>query len=544
MLRKSKKSKETKEKKEEKDIKLEKEREKDIKEKKEEIQEEDPESEEKKYEKPIILTAEAYKTIILYASRYANQAIPPEEWKEIYGILIGYTDDEFVYIERAEALTYGQATDVQLNTKHYIFIDEIQQKLDEEGKGYFMVGWWHSHPGLDLFFSDIDIYNQLAFQQNNPDFCGLVFDHTQLGKKKEEKIGDNILTKFETGFEIYRLNDVTMDINNPNFSNNYHRVDYIVDGLNKFFFANVLSELSALVAQGKPLQSAYGEDIELGSKYQDPEDVMKKKEEVAVQKEKIEEYSDNILHEIPISEDIVFNVDDFFYDEAEDKRRQEITKLKETAEQLIYEGNLAFKVKDAFAGIEKYRKGIDNYKKLQEFDRVFELLSHLAEHCISTEHQNLAEQLADELFDLASEYNNLFYKAESSYLQGYLLLKKVDNENLKIALTQIQNASVIYEDAEDFAGSGRCYYKIGTIYQARLNQPFNAGLFFVQAIRSLNMALIRPHPYRKSLWAKAETLTQKILELKDVVNDLIPNIENPQEREKVKKDLDSISFNF
>ncbi|GAI64604.1 unnamed protein product, partial [marine sediment metagenome] len=54
--------------------------------------------------KPVILRAEAYKTIILYASRYANQAIPSSDWKEIYGILIGYSDDQFVYIEHAEAL--------------------------------------------------------------------------------------------------------------------------------------------------------------------------------------------------------------------------------------------------------------------------------------------------------------------------------------------------------------------------------------------------------------------------------------------------------
>ena len=45
-----------------------------------------------KKSKPIILRADAYKTIILYASRYANKSLPPEEWKELYVILIGYSD--------------------------------------------------------------------------------------------------------------------------------------------------------------------------------------------------------------------------------------------------------------------------------------------------------------------------------------------------------------------------------------------------------------------------------------------------------------------
>ncbi|MFX1453213.1 MAG: hypothetical protein ACFFCM_20435, partial [Promethearchaeota archaeon] len=274
-----------------------------------------------KISKPVIIKAEAYKTIILYVSRYANKNIPSKDWKEIYGILIGYSDDNFVYVEKAEALTYGHATDVQLEPRHYIFIDEIQQKLDEEEKGYYMVGWFHSHPGLNLFFSYIDLINQLGFQQNNPDFCGLVFDHTLLGKKKQEKIRgedglEHSITKFDTGFEIYRLIDVDMDINSSGFDENYHKVEYFVEGLNKFFFANVLSELSALVSAGKPLQPAYGEHYEFESS--DKQDQVKKES----------------LVEIPISDEIEFDVDDFFYGKVS-KKAQKRTQIKEEADQLI-----------------------------------------------------------------------------------------------------------------------------------------------------------------------------------------------------------------
>ena len=223
--------------------------------------------------KPVIVSAEAYKTIILYASRYANQSIPQKDWKEIYGILTGYTDNDFVYVKKAYPLTFGHDTDVQLDERHYIFISEIEDKLYEEGKGNFVVGWFHSHPGLSLFFSEIDINNQLWFQQNNQDFCGLVFDHTLLGKKKEEKIGQNVLTKYETGFEIYRIIDVNKDPDSLDYDKNYFNVDYIVDGLNKYFFANVLAELSSLVSAGKPLQSAYGEDFKLESNYKDSAEI-------------------------------------------------------------------------------------------------------------------------------------------------------------------------------------------------------------------------------------------------------------------------------
>jgi len=185
-------------------------------------------------------------------------------------------------------------------------------------------------------------------------------------------------------------------------------------------------------------------------------------------------------------------------------------------------------------GIEKYRQGIDKYNELNDYDRVLELLRNLSELCISTNHLILAEEFAEELYNLAEEKKDLFYRAEGNYLIGYLTLKKGGAEILEYALKRIQSASIDYENAGDFAGAGKCYYQIGTIYQSRLNQPFNSCLFYEQAIKSHNEAIIRGHPLRKSLWAKPEILSQKILELKDIVEELIPNIENPEEREKIK----------
>lgn len=496
--------------------------------------------------KPIVIKADAYKTIILYASRYANQLIPSHEWKEIYGVLIGWSDNDFVYVESAEALTYGHSTDVTLEPQHYIFIDEIQQKLleDPSTEKYYMVGWFHSHPGLNLFFSYIDLVNQLGFQQNNGDFCGLVFDHTLLGKKKEDIIKgedgvEHAITKFDTGFEIYRITDVNMDINAPDFDINYHKVDYIVDGLNKFFFANVLSELSALAAAGRPLQAAYGEQAHQESSYQEMNEIEKKMMEPELDTGSNKE----MLVEIPDNEDMAFDVDDFFYDAPTKAKSQEAVS-KEAAEQLIFEGNQALQEKDAFTGIEKFRRGIAKFTALQDYNRVLELLKDISEHCISTNHQNFAEEFAEQLSNLAIERKSLYYQAEGNYLMGYLLLKRGSNDSLEFQLKMIQDASIQYEQAGDFAGAGRAYYKIGTIYHSRLNRPFHASLFYIQAIRSYNEGLLRHHPLRKSLWAKAELLTQKITEIRDVVDELIPSIENSDEKVKIQSDLNAIKYNF
>jgi proteasome lid subunit RPN8/RPN11 len=508
---------------------------------KNEDQEEIQEEEQKELKtKPVIVRADAYKTIILYSSRYANKSIPPEDWKEIYGILIGKADKDFVYVEQAEALTFGHATDVQLDERHYGFIEEIQERLDKEGNKYYMVGWFHSHPGLNLFFSYIDLINQLGFQQNNEDFCGLVFDHELLGKKKEEIIKaedgtESAMTKYDTGFEIYRITDVNMDINGPGYDTNYHKVDYIVDGLNKYFFANVLSELSALVTEGKPLQSAYREEFsrEEKSKSDQNENISNS----------MELYTKEYLTDIPMTEDIAFGVNDFFYD-VDSKKKEKEKRLKEEAEQLIYEGNVAFDTKDSFTGVEKFRSGIRNYKEINDFERVLDLLRTVAQRCISNEHLIMAEEFAEDLNKLAKKHKHQFYLGVSNYIKGYLLLKKGDNQVLEEALHKIQDAAVIYEKEGDFAGAGMCFNKIGSIYQSRLNKIENACLFYRAAIENFNKAILKMHPLRTDFWNKTDLLIQKIVELRDIVEELLPSLENNELKNKITTDLRNLRFNF
>jgi len=486
-----------------------------------------------KASKPVIIQAEAYKTIILYASRYANKEIPKADWKEIYGILTGYVDDDFVYVENAYALTFGHDTDVQLDQRHYIFIDEIQQQLDEEGKNHFIVGWFHSHPGLSLFFSYTDLINQLGFQAKNEDAIGLVFDHTLLGKKREEIIGNNILTKHDTGFEIYKLTDVNMDPNAPSYETNYHQVDYIVQGLNKFFFANVLAELASLSSAGRPLQSAYKEVEEI-----------EKEQETNFNFSEVDYNSgENFLVDIPMSEDVSFNLDKLFYEVPRQKEEVSVTQKKEKAEQLIYEGNLAFKAKDYHSAIEKYRRGIKIYKQLNDYERCMDLLRTLIKLCITNDHFVLAQEFTEDLFELAENYDNRFYKGVANYMEGYLLLKEGDNTLLKTALNKIRDSAMLFEKERDYAGAGMGFNKIGTIYQTRLDNFDSACLFYREAIENYNKAVVYSHPLRKSFWSMPESLQEKILELKDLIGELIDKI-NPSIRKKILQDLQSIQYNF
>ncbi|MFX0047472.1 MAG: hypothetical protein ACFE8G_04805 [Candidatus Hermodarchaeota archaeon] len=485
---------------------------------------------EEKMGKPVILKAEAYKTIVLYAGRYANPAIPPENWKEIYGLLIGFYDDDFLYVERAIPMTYGHDTDVEFSETDYGDVEKIHEELDKEGKGYFIVGWFHSHPGLTLFFSYIDLINQLGFQGKFGDAIGLVFDHTLLGKKKEEKIGDNILTSNHPGFEIYRLTDVSMDSNSVEFEDNYHKVDYVVEGLNKFFFANVLTELSSLVSAGKPLQEAFKEKYKLESDYKELDEEL--------ENSNLELSQENLV-DIPLSEDIKFKVDDIFLDTIIDS-----DKIKEVADQIIYEGNQAFKNKDTFTGIEKYRRGIEKYKEINDMARVMDLLRKVSRSCIANNHLVIAREFADELFKLADFNNQIFYRGIANYIIGYIIVREGDMDTLEYGLKKIEEAAVDFGKVKDYAGAGMAFNKIGLSFEKKIKNIGTACLFYREAIENYNNGLIYSHPLRITSWSKPEVLIEKIIELKEIIEVLIPDIENSGIKKKVVNDLQSIRYNF
>ena len=89
-----------------------------------------------------------------------------------------------------------------------------------------------------------------------------------------------------------------------------------------------------------------------------------------------------------------------------------------------------------------------------------------------------------------------------------------------------------------------CFNKIGTIFHARLNKIENACLFYRAAIENYNKAIIKAHPLRTSFLNKPELLIQKIVELRDIVNDLIPKLSNSELKNKIITNLKNLNYNF
>ncbi|TFG18120.1 MAG: hypothetical protein EU530_09735 [Promethearchaeota archaeon] len=163
----------------------------------------------------VILDKATYRLIVASCVRFANARIPEEDWGEIYGILIGYIDKrKNIIITEAYPITHTMEKQYLLKVSYdnpdYVDAALIEEEAYTKDPPQFIVGWFHSHPGIKVMFSSDDIRNQLGFQTNNPLAFGIVFNHIRLVRQVEIAMrkGDPVTPlKNDVGFKVFRLKD-------------------------------------------------------------------------------------------------------------------------------------------------------------------------------------------------------------------------------------------------------------------------------------------------------------------------------------------------
>ena len=171
------------------------------------------------------LNFKAVKSLILHMLFFANPNIPKTQWRETAGWMIGKIDGEDVQVNDSFPIMTGTSTEFMFQDDHYVRASIIDSDLYESGTGEFVIGWYHSHPGLSLFLSPTDIGNQLGFQGPglNPKAIALVFDHTLFDRFKKNY-----------GFKIFRLNDPT-----EGEASAFHEIKYDIYGMPDEFWEEV-----------------------------------------------------------------------------------------------------------------------------------------------------------------------------------------------------------------------------------------------------------------------------------------------------------------
>ncbi len=192
---------------------------------------------------PVILEAQAFKTMVLFGTRFANVSIPREEWKEVYGFLLGYKDNEgTLHIQSMIPFIHGSATEVRFGEEDYGLAEEVVNKA--ENAGLFIVGWYHTHPGLGLFLSDIDVLNHIGFQSVNPLAVAVVLDTA-------------LIAEAGYGFKVFALDD-------PEKGPTASPVEreFTIQGLDPTFIAATLIRVAQDTAFQKPLAPEFKEIVQ------------------------------------------------------------------------------------------------------------------------------------------------------------------------------------------------------------------------------------------------------------------------------------------
>lgn len=105
--------------------------------------------------------------------------------REVAGLLIGRYEKKQDVLEIWDAISGNQKA-----SSAFVYLDEevmaaTFEWLSRERPGLYIVGWYHSHPGFDLFLSTIDIQTQKRYQMMLPKAVAMVIDPLEYAKTRK-----------------------------------------------------------------------------------------------------------------------------------------------------------------------------------------------------------------------------------------------------------------------------------------------------------------------------------------------------------------------
>lgn len=182
-------------------------------------------------EKTVRISLRAYDTIALHATKYASSDVPQADWKIVHGFLCGEIQGEDTIVYDAVPMAHGSYDSVELDGEDYVNSASLDSLLAE--LGYFIVGWYHSHPGKGLFLHKEDKKSQLSYQGPNPKALALVFDHTKKDSTSQ-------------GIEVYSLDNPDQGV-----ESGYHAIKWKIE-----------PELDKVKLEGQILDELRGKELE------------------------------------------------------------------------------------------------------------------------------------------------------------------------------------------------------------------------------------------------------------------------------------------
>ncbi|MEJ2294284.1 MAG: hypothetical protein P8Y23_05895, partial [Candidatus Lokiarchaeota archaeon] len=142
----------------------------------------------------VTIEYDAFQKMISHTLRFANDS--REESIQVLGICIGeYSTETNCYIiGDVIPISHGDFIELGFSEEIHEVINEIKSHYPDTNKS--VIGWYHSHLGYGLYFSNSDKVNNLYFQHSeNPYGFGVVIEQTLLNEDQNY------------GIEVFRLKD-------------------------------------------------------------------------------------------------------------------------------------------------------------------------------------------------------------------------------------------------------------------------------------------------------------------------------------------------
>ena len=173
----------------------------------------------------ISIQYESFRKMLSHTLRFANES--KEENQQVFGVCIGeYLQDKKGYIVKdAIPIGHGDAIELGWSQEIHESIDAVKSEYKDVSN--VIIGWYHSHLGYGLYFSNSDKVNNLYFQNSeNPYGFGIVIEQTLLNEDPN------------FGVEAYRLKDYSKGAESE-----YMKIESKIDPPNSMQFFKWVQEL-------------------------------------------------------------------------------------------------------------------------------------------------------------------------------------------------------------------------------------------------------------------------------------------------------------
>jgi proteasome lid subunit RPN8/RPN11 len=453
--------------------------------------------------------------MLIHVLRFGNKARDPRDYREVMGMLIGHLEGsadqrgiQNVIVEDAVPISHGGSIEVNFAPQDYVAFATVDENFAE--KNWWTVGWYHSHPGLGIFFSGTDINNQLGWQTPNASAIGIVFDHTFL-----ENPGD-------LGFRTFRLDDPS-----KGSRSDYHEVETIVEPPDNVDYYFKLMELIEKIHSKEPPIMEINEAADPFGEINFPSqnEILAKKPELHLPNI-LSALQDGISKFLQLSvEPLIEFLNSWSQNTIKNvidnniQMRKDLIALKDIMTQGInnLKDTIKFEFTDKLSELEIY---VDD--RLEDFDKDHEVIKSTFDQ-LKTEFNILIENLFQE--KIKKTINEIL----ENFDEGLKSLAKIDKNNIKNS----EDLERLQDSLSNLSEKTKSIENLTLDEIGKVNEKFKGN--FVEKIDNIKTSLNEINKQGTGVFAELDEILTEFKSSKDSIQDKIKSLE--KEKKELLNDL-------